>query len=132
MKFFKYFSYSELKLICKQLEKESCYYRAPKRRFTECFDKEANKCPLIENLVDGGCLKDSPSTGQHWDYNEDCYEFTKKFKRVYNFMTCPFWLWIKIYVLNFYWFKHKWQHIRIACGHHYDWQDYQGYGAETF
>lgn len=126
MKFFKYFSYSELKLICKLLKKESCYFRAPKRRFIECFGKEANKYSLIENLIDGGCLKESPSTGQHWDYKEDCYEFTKKFRRVYNFMTCPFCLWVKIYVLNFYWFKHKWEEIRIACGHHYEWQDYLG------
>ena len=88
--------------------------------------KEANKYSLIEKLIDGGCLKDSPSTGQHWDYKEDCYEFTKKFRRVYNFTVTPFWLWVKIYVLNFYWFEHKWQKIRIKCGHHYDWQDYEG------
>lgn len=130
MKFFKYFSYSELKYICKELESSHCYFRAPKSRFVECF--KAKTYFVINRLVDGGCLKDSPSTGMSWDFKEDCYEFTKKFKKVYNFMTCPFWLWVKIYVLHFYWFKHRWEKLRIACGHHYDWQDYQGYDIETF
>ena len=111
MKLFKYFNYSEMKEICNKLEDKNCYY----------LGKET-----VYKLVELKFLIDSPSTGKHWDYKEDCYEFTKKFRRVYNFMATPFWLWVKIYVLNFYWFKHKWQQLRIACGHHYDWQDYEG------
>lgn len=127
MKFFKYFSYSELKLTCKLLEKEQCYFRNPRKRFNECLGE-----PLVDLLLKGGYIKESPTTGQPWDYKEDCYEFTNKFRRVYNFMATPFWLWIKIYVLNFYWFERKWQQFRIACGHHYNWQDYQGYDIETY
>ena len=119
MKFFKYFSYSELKLVCELLEKKHCYFRNTQKRFNEGLGE-----PLVELLLDGGCIKESPTSGQHWDYNEDCYEFTNMFRRVYNFMANPFWIWFKIYVLNFYWFEHKWQQFRIACGHHYDWQDY--------
>jgi len=121
MKLFKYFTYSELKLVCELLEKKSCYFRNTKKRFNECLGE-----PLVDLLLKGGCIKESPTTGQSWDYTEDCYEFTKKFRRVYNFMATPFWLWVKIYVLNFYWFEHKWQQLRIVCGNHYDWQDYEG------
>lgn len=121
MKFFKYFSYSELKLTCELLEKTHCYFRNTQKHFNECLGDY-----LVDLLLKGKCIKESPTSGQPWDYNEDCYEFTKKFRRVYNFMTTPFWAWVKIYVLNFYWFEHKWQQLRIACGHHYDWQDYEG------
>lgn len=121
MKFFKYFSYSELKLVCELLEKKHCYFRNTQKRFNEDLGEY-----LVDLLLKGGCIKESPITGQSWDYKEDCYEFTKSFRRVYNFMTTPFWLWVKIYVLNFYWFEHKWQQLCIACGHHYDWQDYEG------
>ena len=121
MKLFKYFTYSEMKEICNKLEDKNCYYRHPQSDFIRHLGKET-----VYKLVELKFLIDSPSTGKHWDYKEDCYEFTKKFRRVYNFMATPFWLWVKIYVLNFYWFKHKWQQLRIACGHHYDWQDYEG------
>lgn len=121
MKLFKYFTYSELKLACKLLEKKNCYFRNTQKRFNECLGE-----PLVNLLLKSGCIKESPTTGQSWDYKEDCYEFTTKFRRVYNFMVTPFWLWVKIYVLNFYWFEHKWHQLRIACGHHYDWQDYEG------
>lgn len=121
MKLFKYFTYSEIKEISKKLENNSCYFRRPKEDFVKYLGQET-----VDKLVDIKFLKDSPSSGKSWDYKRDCYEFTKKFRRVYNFMATPFWLWVKIYVLNFYWFEHKWQQLRITCGHHYDWQDYEG------
>lgn len=121
MKLFKYFTYSEMKEICNKLEDKNCYYRHPQSAFIRHLSKET-----VDKLINIKFLKDSLSTGNHWDYNEDCYEFTKKFRRVYNFMVTPFWLWVKIYVLNFYWFEHKWQQFRITCGHRYDWQDYEG------
>lgn len=127
MKFFKHCSYSELKLTCELLDKKNCYYRQPQKHFIECLGQY-----LVDLLLDGGAIKESKSTGQPWDFKEDCYEFTEKFRRVYNFMSVPFWIWFKIYVLNFYWFKHKWEQFRIACGHHYAWQDYQGYDIETY
>lgn len=126
MKFFKHFSYSELKLTCELLDKKNCYYRQPQKHFIECLGDY-----LVNLLLDSGAIKESKSTGEPWDFKEDCYEFTEKFRRVYNFMSVPFWIWFKIYVLNFYWFKHKWEQFRIACGHHYAWQDYQGYDIET-
>ena len=126
MKFFKHFSYSELKLTCELLDKKHCYFRHTQKHFIECLGQY-----LVDLLLDGGAIKESPTSGQPWDFKEDCYEFTNKFRRMYNFMTVPFWTWFKIYVLNFYWFKHKWEQFRIACGHHYAWQDYQGYDIET-
>ena len=111
MKLFKHFTYSEIKEISKKLESNSCYFRHPE---------------TVDKLVEIGFLKDSPSTCEHWDYKEDCYEFTKKFRRIYNFIITPFWLWMKLYVFHWYIFKHFWYKLRIKCGHHYDWQDYEG------
>ena len=46
-------------------------------------------------------------------------------KEIANYVNTPKWLWLKIYVLQLWRVKHCWQRIRIACGHHYDWQDYE-------
>ena len=121
MKLFKHFTYSEMKEICNKLEHEFCYFRHPQTDFINYLGKET-----VDKLIDINFLKDSPSTEASWDYKEDCYEFTKKFRRIFNFMTTPFWLWMKIYVFHWYIVKHFWYKLRIKCGHHYDWQDYEG------
>ena len=119
MKLFKHFTYSEMKEICNKLNKEFCYFRSTQSNFIKYLGNET-----VDKLVDIKFLKNSPSTYEHWDYKEDCYEFTKKFRHIFNFITLPFFVWFKIYILKFYWFKHIWQTIRIKCGHHYVWQDY--------
>ena len=119
MKLFKYFTYSEMKEICNKLENKFCYYRHPQSCFIRHLGKET-----VDKLIDIKYLKVSPSTGASWDYKEDCYEYTKKFKNISSFITLPFFIWFKIYILKFYRLKHIWQNIRIKCGHHYDWQDY--------
>lgn len=121
MKLFKHFTYSEMKEICNKLDDKNCHYRHPQSDFIRYLSKET-----VDKLIDIKFLKNSPSTGKHWDYKEDCYEFTKKFKQIYNFITIPFFVYFKIYILKICWFEHKWQNIRIKCGHHYDWQDYEG------
>lgn len=128
MKFFKYFTYKELKYICQKLDKRRCYYRHPQEDFIEILGNET-----VNKLLDAGCIKYSPritypGTDIPWngDYYRDCYEFCKKFKRVFNYLSSPFWLWFRIYVLHTYLFRIKWQSFRIWCGHHYDWQDYDG------
>lgn len=120
MKLFKYFTYKELKDICQKLEKNGCYYRHPKSDFVKHLGKET-----VENLLKSKCIKNSKRLDAYWiDYYEECYEYCNLFRKVYNYFTTPFWLWLKIYVLNVYWFVRKWQSFRIWCGHHYDWQDY--------
>ena len=119
MKFFKYFTYSELKDICLKLEKKNCYYRHPQSDFIEILGHET-----VDKLINGKCIKDSPLSGKPWDYTYPCYEFCPKFKKVFNYLSSPFWLWFRIYILHTYWFRLKWQSFRIWCGHHYDWQDY--------
>lgn len=121
MKIFKYFTYLEIKEISKKLYNNSCYFRHPKSDLVKYLGQET-----IDKLVEIGFLKDSPSTGKHWDYKEDCYEFTRKFKNIFSFIILPFWIWFKYNVLHIAFFKHIWQKIRIKCGHHYDWQDYEG------
>ena len=121
MKLFKYFTYSEIKEISKKLENNCCHFRHPKSDFVKYLGQET-----VDKLIEIGFLKDSPSTGEHWDYKEDCYEFTKKLRLIYNFIITPFWLWMKIYVFHWYIIKHFWYRLRIKCGYHYDWQDYEG------
>ena len=121
MKIFKHFTYSEVKDICNELEDKNCYFRHPKEDFEKYLGQET-----VSKLVEIGFLKDSPSSGKSWDYKRDCYEYSKKFKTIYLFITLPFWVWFKYYVLYITWFKHKWYDFRIKCGHHYDWQDYEG------
>ena len=128
MKLFKYFTWSEIKEICKKLDKKGCEFRHPKVDFVEAIG-ELN----VMKLVDIGFLKDSPrktypGTDIPWkgDFYESCYEFGTLFRKLYNFVTVPFGLWLRCYVFQFWWFRCKWQSFRIWCGHHYDWQDYEG------
>lgn len=124
MKFFKYFTYKELKDICLKLDKKHCNYRHPQEDFIEILGQET-----VDKLLDARCIKDSPQiilNGVLWegDYKRPCYEFCPKFKRAFNYLASPFWLWFRIYVLHTYWFRVKWQSFRIWCGHRYEWQDY--------
>ena len=126
MKFFKYFTYSELKDIYLKLENDHCYFRHPKNDFIKSLGQET-----VNKLLETGCLKDSPrktypGTDIPWegDFYDSCYEFGTLFRKLYNFVTVPFGLWLKCYVFQFWWFRCKWQSFRIWCGHHYDWQDY--------
>ena len=120
MKLFKYFNYSDIKEISKKLENNCCYFRHPKSDFVKYLDHET-----VDKLVEIGFLKDSPHIEFVQDYSEDCYEFTKKFRRIYNFIITPFWLWMKLYVFHWHIVEHFWHKLRIKCGHHYDWQDYE-------
>ena len=57
---------------------------------------------------------------------EEYWQFTNKGRFWRIWYTTPLWLLIKVYVIRVYWFKHKWQKLRIKMGHRYDWQDYVG------
>ncbi len=122
------FTLKEIKEICKKLDSKNCCYRHPKHDFEDILGLE-----MVNTLVSIGWLKNSapityPGTDIIWygDYKVSCYEFSTIFRIIYNYYTTPFWLWVKIYVLNTYWFVHKWQKFRIACGHYYEWQEYEG------
>ena len=122
------FTFKKIKEICKKLNSKSCHYRHPQRDFIDILGWET-----VDKLLKIGWLKYSapktyPGTNIRciWDYSVPCYEYSNTFRRIYNYYTTPFWLWLKIDVLHFYWFAHKWQRFRIACGHHYNWQEYSG------
>ena len=124
------FTFKEIKEICKKLEDKRCFYRHPQSDFIDILGQD-----VVNKLLEIGWIKNSdpktyPGTNIRylWDYSVPCYEYSNTFRRIYNYYTTPFWLWLKIDVLHLYWFVHKWQRFRIACGHHYDWQDYSGLG----
>ena len=127
MKIFKYFSYKEIKDICYKLNNNNCYYRHPQQNFVDTLGQD-----VVDKLVKMKYLKHSPSTKSWWDYTNDCYEYSNKFRRLFDFIVTPFWLWFKIYVMHIYTFKRMWQKLMIKFGKHYDWQDYQGYDIETY
>ena len=121
MKLHKYFSHKEMKEICNALNANMCYYRYPKSHFIKVLGEDT-----FNKLVEMKYLLDSPKLDYYWDYKVPCCEFSTKFRRIFNWYTTPFKLYIKYYVFNYGWFKSKWQQFRILCCHHYDWQDYEG------
>ena len=122
MKLFKYFTWSEIKDICKKLDKKGCEFRHPKVDFVEAVGQDT-----VNKLYVLGFINDSKPLDAYWiDYRQPCYEYGKLFCKIANYVNTPKWLWFKIYVLNVYWFVRKWHSFRIWCGHHYDWQEYYG------
>lgn len=121
MKLYKYFSHKEMKEICNALNDNMCYYRYPKSHFIKVLGED-----IFNKLVEMKYLLDSPKLDYYWDYKVPCCEYSIKFRRIFNWYTTPFKFYIKYYVFNYGWFKSKWQQFRIWCGHHYDWQDYEG------
>ena len=114
--------YSEIKEICLKLEKECCYFCHPKSDFVKVLGQDT-----VDDLLKRGWIKDSPKLEAYWiDYHERCYEFGTLFRKMFNFIVNRKWMWFKIYVLQLWRVQLIWQKFRIACGHHYDWQDYEG------
>ena len=120
MKLFKYFTWSEIKDICQKLEKKGCEFRHPKEDFVNAVGQDT-----VNKLYILGFINDSKPLDAYWiDYRQPCYEYGKLFRKIANYVNTPKWLWFKVYVLQLWRVKCWWQRIRIACGHHYDWQDY--------
>ena len=112
--------YKEIKEICFKLEKNGCYFRHPKKDFINILGQET-----VDEMLRLGYLKDSPKLKAYWiDYNDSCYEYGKLFRKMYNFIVNPKWLWFKVYVLQLWRVRIWWQKIHIACGYHYDWMNY--------
>ena len=83
-----------MKEICKHLYHDYCYYRHPKSDFEKAIGKE-----YTDMLVKKGYLKGSPKITTIRDYNEPCYEFSRKFRLIFNYHTCTLWEFIKYYIL---------------------------------
>ena len=97
-------------------------YRAPKDNYKESYTQDQ-----IDYLFEHGILEEYVKTGANWESSyKEYWQFTDKGKRLRNWYGTTIWNYIKIYILKKYWWKHKWQEFRIKCGHHYDWQDYEG------
>ena len=102
MKLFKYFTWAEIKEICLKLEKSGCYYRHPKQDFIEILGQKT-----VDEMFLLGFIKNSPKLKAYWiDYYHPCYEYGNFFRKIYNFVTTPFWLWFKIYFLQYYTIKY--------------------------
>ena len=83
-----------MKEICGHLYHDYCYYRHPKSDFEKAIGKE-----YTDMLVKKGYLKDSPKITTIRDYNEPCYEFSRKFRLIFNYHTCTLWEFIKYYII---------------------------------
>lgn len=100
----------------------SVEFRAPVRNYKEFYTKEQ-----IDYLWSNGMLEKYHKCGATWERDwEEYWQFTNKGRFWRIWCTTPLWLLIKVYVIRVYWFKHKWQKLRIKMGHRYDWQDYVG------
>lgn len=120
MKLFKYFTWSEIKELCKNLK--GCEFRHPKEDFVRAIGQDT-----VNKLVEIGFIKNSKPLQAYWiDYRQPCYEYGKILRGIANYANTPFWLWLKVYVLQLWRIQHMWQRIRIACGHRYAWQEYEG------
>ena len=81
----------------------------------------------IKYLFDNGLLQVYKKTGANWERPHNVYfEFTDRGRRLRIWYNSSLWYLFKAYVIKTWWWRHKWQDFRIACGHHYDWQDYEG------
>lgn len=83
-----------LKEICRKLDSEYCYFRNPKSRFIKVLGQD-----IVNELVEKGYLKDSPKIENIRDFDEPCYEFSKKFRFISNFYTNSFWVFVKYYII---------------------------------
>lgn len=107
MKLFKYFTWSELKDICIKLEKAGCEYRHPRTDFMDAIGADN-----VNKLLWSGLIKDSKPLEQYWiDYRQPCFEYGIWLRRISHFVTNSFWVWFKIYVIQFY--TIKWSIIRF-------------------
>lgn len=107
MKLFKYFTWSEIKEICKKLDKKGCEFRHPKVDFVEAVGQDT-----VNKLYILGFIKDSKPLEQYWiDYRQPCFEYGIWLRRISHFVTNSFWVWFKIYVIQFY--TIKWSIIRF-------------------
>ena len=83
-----------LKDICNNLYGNHCYYRQPKSNFHKSIGVKNT-----DTLVKKGYLIDSPKITTIRDFDEPCYEFSKKFRLIFNYHTCTFWEFIKYYII---------------------------------
>ena len=82
----------------------------------------------IDYLIAHDYLRDSaPMTylGE-WPTNK-YYEFTKIGRNWHDWYTLTKWEFFKYKIVNILWWLAMWHKLRIACGHHYEWQDYVNY-----
>ena len=98
-------------------------YRGPRKNYERAYTKEQ-----IDYLFFHSLLEKYEPCGAFWEYSGmgEYWQFTNKGRFWRIWYTTPLWLLIKVYVIRVYWFKHKWQKLRIKMGHRYDWQDYVG------
>lgn len=56
--------------------------------------------------------------------NNKYYEFTKTGRNWHDWYTLTKWQFFKYKIIDVVWWRCMWHKLRIACGHHYDWQNY--------
>ena len=100
-------------------------YRAPRRRYEEFYTKEQ-----LKFLFENGLIQEYTPVGAPWEKSGmkkgDYYEFTNKGIRLREWYTSSLKNYLYYNVFHLYMIRIWWQRFRIACGHRYSWQDYEG------
>ena len=96
-------------------------WRADKKNYEKHYTPEQ-----ISYLFDHGLLEEYRKTGASWerDYCE-YWQFTDKGKKLRIWYASTYWEYLYYHVFQLFRLKYWWQNIRIKCGHHYDWEDYE-------
>ena len=79
----------------------------------------------LDYLLTHNYLKDSaPMIELGESEKNKYYEFTKIGRRYHDWYTLTKWEYFKYKIIDILWWRAMYHKLRIACGHHYDWQDY--------
>ena len=98
-------------------------YRGPKENYEKAYTKDQ-----LEYLFSHGLLEKYEPCGASWErpWMGEYWQFTDKGKKLRIWYASTYWEYLYYHVFQLFRLKYWWQDIRIKCGHHYDWQDYEG------
>ena len=100
-------------------------YRARKDVYEKFYTKDQ-----LDYLFSHGLIREYTPTGAFWERpwmkKGDYYEFTDYGKKLRTWYASSLKDYLYYNVLHLYNIRIYWQKFRIACGHRYDWQEYEG------
>ena len=98
-------------------------YRGPRENYEKAYTEDQ-----ISYLFSHGLLEKYEPSGASWErpWMGEYWQFTDKGKKLRIWYVSTYWEYLYYHVFHLYNIKYLWQKFRIKCGHHYDWQDYEG------
>ena len=98
-------------------------YRGPKENYIKAYTTEQ-----LDYLFSHGLLEKYEFCGECWErpWMGEYWQWTDKGKKLRIWYASTYWQYIYYDLLHLYKLKEWWTKFRIKCGHHYDWQDYEG------